>query len=130
MDWVFSEYGRFGEVDLKYDDVTSGDRTRRYGYKDDDHIDIIGTEFTKKMKDVEFSPSKIKQEWQDRRIILSNDKERPGTHRITREGKTFAGIRIIRSVAEDLIGLTYGAYESHRTCGSYRTVGTNLLTCN
>ena len=107
LDWVHSEYGRFGEVNLEYNDVTSGDRSRRYGYVDRDHIDIIGTEFTKKMKDEGFSPSKIKQEWQDRGIILSNDKERPGTHRITREGKTFAGIRIIRSIAEELIGLTY-----------------------
>jgi hypothetical protein len=43
----------------------------------------------------------------DREIIVSNDKERHGTHRITREKKTFAGIRIIRSIAEELTGLNY-----------------------
>jgi uncharacterized protein (DUF927 family) len=105
LDWVHSEYGRFVEVDLEYDDSTTRDRTRRYGYIDRDHIDIIGTEFTKKMKDEGLSPSKIKQEWLDRGIILSNDKQRPGTHRITRENNTFVGIRIIRSIAEELIGL-------------------------
>jgi hypothetical protein len=105
LDWVHSEYGRFGEIDPKYDDITTRDRSRRYGYVDRNHIDIIGTEFTKKMKDEGFSPSKIKQEWLDRGIIVSNDNERPGTHRITRDGKTFVGIRIIRSKAEELIGL-------------------------
>ena len=102
-----SEYGRFGEVDLEYDDVITRDRSKRYEFVDRKHIDIIGTEFTKKMKDEGFSPSKIKQEWLDRRIILSNDKERPGTHRITREKATFVGIRIIRSIAEELTGLNY-----------------------
>jgi hypothetical protein len=55
------------------------------------------------MKD--FHHQRLKQEWLDRGIILSNDKERPGTHRITREKKSFAGIRIIRLIAEELTGL-------------------------
>lgn len=59
------------------------------------------------MKDENFSPSKIKHELLDRGIIVSNDKERPGTHRITRDKATFVGIRIIRSKAEELIGLNY-----------------------
>ena len=105
LDWVHAEYGRFGEVDPVDGDVATRDRSKRYGYVDIDYIDIIGTEFTKKMKDEGFSPSKIKQEWLDRGIIESNDNERPGTHRITREKKTFVGIRIIRSIAEELIGL-------------------------
>jgi putative DNA primase/helicase len=105
LDWVHSEYGRFGEVNLEFDDITTRDRSRRYGYVDEKYIDIIGTEFTKKMKDEGFSPSKIKQEWLDHGIIKSNDKERPGTQRIRREGRTFAGIRIVRSIAEELIGL-------------------------
>ena len=105
LDWIHSEYGRFGEVNTEYDDITTRDRSRRYGYITDEYIDIIGTEFTKKMKDEGFSPSKIKQEWLDHGIIVSNDKERPGTHRITRDKATFVGIRIIRSIAEELIGL-------------------------
>ena len=105
LDWVHSEYGRFGEVDPEYNNITTRDRSRRYGYIDEKYIDIIGTEFTKKMKDEGFSPSKIKQELLDRGIILSNDKDRPGTHRITRDKATFVGIRIIRSIAEELIGL-------------------------
>jgi putative DNA primase/helicase len=107
LDWVHSEYGRFGEVNLEYDYITTLDRTRRHGYVDEKYIDIIGTEFTKKMKDAGFSPSKIKQEWLDRGITESNDKERRGTHRITREKKTFAGVRIIRLIAEELIGFNY-----------------------
>jgi hypothetical protein len=59
------------------------------------------------MKDEGFSPSKIKQEWLDHGIIVSNDKKRPGTHRIIREKNNFVGIRIIRSTAEELIGLNY-----------------------
>ena len=114
LDWVHSEYGRFGEVDLEYNGVTIGDRSRRYGYVDRDFIDIIGTEFTKKMKDEGFSPSKIKQEWFDRGIILSKDKERPGTHRITRDRKTFAGIRIKRSIAEKLTGLNYESIDEDK----------------
>ena len=114
LDWVHSEYGRFGEVDFEYNGVTIGNRSRRYGYVDRDYIDIIGTEFTKKMKDEGFSPSKIKQEWFDRGIILSNDKERPGTHRMTREKNTFVGIRIKRAIAEELIGLNYDNFgENH-----------------
>jgi putative DNA primase/helicase len=105
LDWIHSEYGRFGEVDTKYDDVTTRDKSRRYGYITNEYIDIIGTEFTIKMKDEGFSPSKIKQELFDHGIIESNDKKRPGTHRITRDKATFVGIRIIRSVAEELIGL-------------------------
>ena len=105
LDWIHSEYGRFGEVNTEYDDITTRDRSRRYGYITNEYIDIIGTEFTKKMKDEGFSPSKIKQEWLDHGIIVSNDKERPGTHRITRDKATFVGIRIIRSIAEELIGL-------------------------
>jgi len=57
------------------------------------------------MKDERFSPSKIKQELLDRGIIVSNDKQRPGTHRIARGKTTFVGVRIIRSIAEELIGL-------------------------
>jgi len=106
LDWVNSEYGRFGEVNPEYDDdITTRDRSKRYGYVDEKHIDIIRTEFTKKMKAEGFSPSKIKQEWCDRGIIESNDKERSGTHRITRKKHTFVGVRIIRSIAEELLGL-------------------------
>jgi putative DNA primase/helicase len=104
LDWVHSD-GRFVKVDLEYDYVTIRDRSRICGYVDRDHIDITGTEFTKKMKEENFSPSKIKHELLDHGIILSNDKDRPGTHRITREKTNFLGIRILRSIAEELIGL-------------------------
>jgi uncharacterized protein (DUF927 family) len=107
LDWIHSEYGRFGEVNPEFDDITTKDRSRRYGYITDEYIDIIGTEFTKKMKDEGFSPSKIKQDLLDRGIILSNDKDRPGTYRTTRDKATFVGVRIIRSKAEELIGLSY-----------------------
>jgi uncharacterized protein (DUF927 family) len=104
LDWVHSD-GRFVEVDIEHDYVTIRDRSRICGYVDRDHIDIIGTEFTKKMKDEGFSPSKIKHELLDRGIIVSNDKKRPDTNKITRDKKTFSGVRIIRSIAEELIGL-------------------------
>jgi len=43
LDWVHSEYGRFGEVNAEFDDITTRDRSRRYGYITDEYIDIIGT---------------------------------------------------------------------------------------
>ena len=59
LDWVQSEYGRFGEINPDYDDdITTRDRSKRYGYVDEKYIYIIGTEFTKKMKD--FHHQKLK----------------------------------------------------------------------
>jgi uncharacterized protein (DUF927 family) len=111
LDWVHSEYGRFGEVNLLYDDVTTRDKTKRYGWIDSDFIDIIGSEFTKKMKDEGFSPSKIKVDWADNGIAISNDPKRKGVCRFTREKKTIAGIRINRAISEDLTGLHHSYIE-------------------
>ena len=107
LDWVHSDYGRFAEVDLKYDDVTIRDKSKRYGWIDNDFIDIIGSEFTKKMKDEGFSPTKIKQDWGMQGITLCNDPTRKGACRFTREKKTVAGVRINRAIAEELTGLYY-----------------------
>ena len=40
LDWVPTEYGRFGKVDPKYDDITTRDRSKRYGYVEEKYIDI------------------------------------------------------------------------------------------
>jgi len=109
MDWVQSDYGRFAEINQMYPDdgPKIGDRNKRYGYVDGEYIDIIGTEFTKKMKDEGFSPSKIKEDWWNQGIVDGKDTTRRGTTRFTREGKTIVGVRIFRLIAEELAGISY-----------------------
>jgi uncharacterized protein (DUF927 family) len=108
LDWVHSESGRFAEQrNPEYDDISVADKTKRYGYLDPDFIDIIGTEFTKKMKEVGFSPSKIKLDWWNNGIVDSNDKRHKGSHVCTRSDRQFNGVRIRRQVAEDLLGINY-----------------------
>lgn len=129
LDWVHSEYGRFGEVEQleiplredekqnldkycketkKVDYVSIRDKNKKYGFVDENYIDIIGTEFTKKMKDEGFSPSKIKEDWFNRGIADGNDKERLGTYRFsdrTNAKKKIVGVRIFRTIAENLVGV-------------------------
>lgn len=129
LDWVHSEYGRFGEVEQlevptandekqnldryvdgtkKIEYVNLRDKNKKYGFVDGNYIDIIGTEFTKKMKDAGFSPSKIKEDWYNRGIADGNDKERLGTYRFSDRSNTkkkIVGVRIFRTIAEDLVGV-------------------------
>jgi hypothetical protein len=107
LDWFHSDYGRFAKVDKLYDENNVVDKTKIYGYVDDEFIDIIGTEFTEKMKREGFSPTKIKEDWCKQGITRTNDNKRPGTYRFTRFKKTIAGIRIERNIAEELTGLNY-----------------------
>jgi uncharacterized protein (DUF927 family) len=126
LDWVQSEYGRFGEVEtmeipLKSDDegnlsdfgskpktnecIKQFDKNKRYGFVEPAFIDIFGSEFSKKMKDEGFSPMKIKEDWWKQGITVSNDDKRPGTFRTSRKGHgPYAGIRINRAIATELAG--------------------------
>lgn len=109
LDWVNSEYGRFEQYNEEFEDSTINDKNKRYGYVDSQYIDIIGTEFTKKMKDEGFSPSKLKEDWYKQGICDSNDKDRVGTYRFadrTNPKKRIVGVRIFRSVAEELAGVS------------------------
>jgi uncharacterized protein (DUF927 family) len=107
LDWVHSESGKFAGYDPEYDYLSVTDKNKRYGYVDPDFIDIIGTEFTKKIKEVGFSPSKIKLDWWNHGIVESNDKKHKGSHVCTRPDRQFNGVRIRRQVAEDLLGINY-----------------------
>jgi len=98
LDWVHSEYSKFALPELNFIEKI------RYGYIDGEFLDIIGSEFTKKMKKENFSPSKIKSDWHKLGIIKSNDKNRVGTCRFEREGKTITGVRINLANAGDILG--------------------------
>lgn len=87
------------------EDVTYNDKNKIYGFIDNIYIDIIGTEFTRKMKENGFSPSKIKEDWWNQGISESNDSVRKGTYRFKRDGKTIVGVRINRTMAETMMGV-------------------------
>ncbi len=70
-----------------------------------EYIDIIGTEFTKKMKESGFSPTAIKKALFENGISVCTDKRQNGDYSIKIEDKKSSGIRIIRSVMEDKVGL-------------------------
>lgn len=113
LDWVNSDYGHFATGDAASESVTFLDKTKIYGFVDLIYIDIIGTEFTKKMKDTGFSPSKVKEDFWNQGISESNDPVRKGTYRFKRGGKTIAGVRINRSVAENLLGVRHETENSN-----------------
>lgn len=105
LDWIHSDYGRFVFFDKA--DVPSeiNDKNKKYGYVDYDFIDIIGSELTKKLRDENFSPTKIKEDWYKQGLTLSNDDGRPGNFRTSHKGYgSFYGVRIHRKIAEDLVG--------------------------
>ncbi len=126
LDWIHIEYGRFGEVEVveiensntgmggldkyvkdskKVEVIAQNDKNKRYGYIDADFIDIIGTAFTKKMKDEKFSPAKTKEDWFKAGICDSDSStDRIGTCHFKRDKKSIAGVRIFRTIAEELIG--------------------------
>jgi uncharacterized protein (DUF927 family) len=105
LDWIHSDYGRFVFFDKGDHPVELNDRNKKYGFVDYDYIDIIGTEFTKKMRDEGFSPSKIKEDLFKQGITVSNDEKRPGNYRTSRKDfGSYYGIRINRTIAEGLIG--------------------------
>lgn len=105
VDWVGSEYGRFAVVnEFDENDERIKDHSKRYGWVDGQYIDIIGSEFTKKMKDEGFSPTKIKEDWIKEGVTVENDPRRKGTCRFKRGNMTRAGIRIDRQVATILVG--------------------------
>jgi len=137
MDWIHSDFGRFTNVEMvedtcrpedggglskymgenkKVEFSSHNDKNKRYGYVDIDYIDIIGAEFTKKMKDEGFSPSKLKEDWWNQGIVDGNDAARKGTCRFTHGGKTIAGVRIIRRVAEELIGVALVGFRKDDIC--------------
>jgi len=105
LDWAQSESGRFMRWDGETDTFTTSDKNKSYGFVDDDFIDIFGSEFSKKMKDGGFSPTKIKEDCYRQGISLSNDPKRPGTYRTSRKGYgSYACVRIIKSIAYETAG--------------------------
>jgi uncharacterized protein (DUF927 family) len=95
-DWTISEAWKFedGSKELKYDVV--GKITFEY-------IDIIGTEFTKKMKECGFSPTAIRQALYHNEISVCKSSRQDGNYSVTVNEKTTSGVRIIRkAMAKEL----------------------------
>jgi hypothetical protein len=92
-DWTISEAWKFedGSKELKYDVV--GKITFEY-------IDIIGTEFTKKMKECGFSPTAIRQALYQNEISVCKSARQDGNYTVTVNYNTTAGVRIIRKAME------------------------------
>jgi uncharacterized protein (DUF927 family) len=113
LDWSHSDFGKFTQITREtknyqeFEYNTTLDKVSKYGYLDEDYIDVIQTEFTKKMKIEGFSPSKIKEDLFKQGITLSNDKVRPGIYRTSRKGfGSYVCVRIVRSIAESVTGYT------------------------
>ncbi len=105
MDWINSDYKGFARFNTQYDDIVTIEKNKIYGFVDDTFIDVIGTEFSAKMKKEGFSPTKIREDWFKQGITISNDSKRPGTYRSSRKGYgPYAGVRITKSIAGDLVG--------------------------
>jgi hypothetical protein len=105
MDWINSDYKGFARFNTQYDDIVTIEKNKIYGFVDDTFIDVIGTEFSAKMKKEGYSPTKIREDWFKQGITISNDTKRPGTYRSSRKGYgPYAGVRITKSIAGDLVG--------------------------
>lgn len=107
LDWINSDYGRFLRYKKGYDDENVIDKATTYGFVNENYIDIIESEFTKKMKSEGFSPTKIKDDWNKQGITVSNDKNRKGSGLYRTSNKKYgpyAAIRINRTIAGELVG--------------------------
>lgn len=110
-DWIITDRRKFLISDVKYIDfdievMYKGEpKFEVCGKITDDYIDIIGTEFTKKMKECGFSPIAIKKAFVENEIIVCVDSRKNGDYSVNVNGEKSNGIRIIRKAMEDKLGL-------------------------
>jgi putative DNA primase/helicase len=99
-DWVISEENKFDNVGYRKDSncVT-------YGLISPEYIDIIHTEFVKKMKENGFNPTTIKKLLFQNRISVCTDKRQIGDYVITVNEKKSAGIRIKKKSMNEALKL-------------------------
>lgn len=101
LNTVSTEYKNFALCNNK--EVVSNDGSKKFGYVDDDYIDIYGTALTDILKRNGFKPTKIKESWAKLNLIAPKDKS--GNYRFYRFGEQEPGVRIFRKKAEELLGL-------------------------
>jgi hypothetical protein len=105
LDWVESDYGSFtivGKNSGSNEIVMEGNGFKRYGYVDDDFIDVIGTCLTDKLdKQNGIKTTKVKERLAREGIIAPKVGK---NWQFSREGKPVNGIRIFRQKAEELLG--------------------------
>lgn len=102
-DTVSTEYKNFALCNGET--VLSNDGNKRYGYVDEDYIDIYGTVLTDILKKNGLKPTKIKEEWARLNIIAQKD--RSGNYRFSRFGKQENGVRIYRAKINEVLGLDF-----------------------
>lgn len=101
LNTISTEYKNFALCNNK--EVVSNDGSKKFGYVDDDYIDIYGTALTDILKRNGFKPTKIKESWAKLNVIAPKDKS--GNYRFYRFGEQEPGVRIFRKKAEELLGL-------------------------
>jgi putative DNA primase/helicase len=97
-DWVITE-------DQKFEDYGKGLKYGTYGKISSEFIDIVGTAFTKKMKENEFSPTKIKQDLLENDITVCTSSRKDGNYNVKVNNKLAAGIRIKREAMKEVLQL-------------------------
>ncbi len=119
-DWTVTEARKFDSdyyFDLKYELL---------GKITDKFIDIIGTEFTKKMKDCGFSPTAIKKALLENGITVCTSARKDGNCTVTVNRKGCAGIRIVRDNMAKKLHLN----ENRRDEYSEKVLDTVIFICN
>jgi putative DNA primase/helicase len=98
-DWAIADHNKFedGIEELKFNVV---------GKISFEYIDIIGTEFTKKMKECGFSATAIKKQLFENGISICTSSRKDGNYTVNVNNKPAAGIRIIRKVMAEKLELS------------------------
>jgi len=104
LDWINSDYGSFVRNKAGYDDAHIIDKNTTFGFVNDDYIDLIESEFTKKMKSASFAPSKIKEDLYKQGVTVANDVKRQIYRTSIKKYGPYAAIRINRAIAGELVG--------------------------
>jgi len=102
-DWVNIDYKNFAICPESGTITNEG--SKRCGYIDDKHIDIIGAALTQKLKENGMKPTKIKEDWISNNVIVPKDKR--GNLSFKRNGSAIGGVRIFRSRMEEVLGLNF-----------------------
>lgn len=103
-DWIITDSRNFinKDKDFAYDKEL---KSNIYGEISEKYIDIVGSEFTKKMSDSGFTPTDIKKLLFNNKITVCTDKRQIGDYSVTVNKHKSSGIRIIRRAMEEKLGL-------------------------
>lgn len=103
VDWTESDYGSFTLIGDKDEAISEGHGFKRFGYMDEDYIDIIGSCLTDKLdRQNGIKPTKVKEKLAQLGIIAPKVGK---NWQFSRNGHTQNGIRIYRQKAMEALGL-------------------------